>query len=336
MKTSTPLLTTIVLLLLVQASAAAEYDPLAVDKAKLPAPIDLTIEDAKRDREIPVRIYLPNLKDPAPVVLFSHGLGGSRMNNPYLGEHWAGRGYVVVFVQHPGSDESVWKGVRPREIMGKMRDAASADNFALRVKDIPAVLDQLKVWNAADTTQEGSDSSTKKLVGRMDLEHVGMSGHSFGAVTTQAVSGQAFVAGRTLADPRIDAAVMMSPSTPRAGSPDRAFGEVKLPWLLLTGTEDSSPIGDQTPESRLKVYPALPPGDKFQLVLDGADHSAFSHRARPRDRGNRNENHHRAILATSTAFWDTYLKEDGEAKKWIESGDQVRKILEPADTWEHK
>jgi dienelactone hydrolase len=336
MKTSTPLLTTLVLLLLVQIPAAAEYDPLALDKAKLPAPIDLSIEDAERDREVPVRIYLPDSKDPAPVVLFSHGLGGSRMNNPYLGEHWAGRGYVVVFVQHPGSDESVWRGVRPREIMGKMREAASAENFSLRVKDIPAVLDQLKVWHEADKTLEGNDANVKKLAGRMDLEHVGMSGHSFGAVTTQAVSGQAFVAGRTLADSRIDAAVMMSHSTPRAGSPDRAFGDVKLPWLLLTGTEDSSPIGDQTPESRLKVYPALPDGDKFQLVLDGADHSAFSHRGRPRDRGSRNDNHHRAILATSTAFWDTYLKDDPDAKKWIESGDSVRAVLEPADKWEHK
>lgn len=338
MTSSTPLrLRSAVALLLLVASPAAiasEYDPLATDKVKLPPPIDLTINDETRGREIPVRVYLPITKQPAPVVLFSHGLGGSRTNNPYLGEHWSSRGYVVVFVQHPGSDESVWRGVAPRKIMSEMREAASAENFAARVQDIPAVLDRLAKWNAP--SHDDKETDAKQLAGRMDLEHIGMSGHSFGAVTTQAVSGQAFVAGRTFADPRIKAAVMMSPSTPRIGSAERAFGEVKLPWLLLTGTEDGSPIGDQTPKSRLKVYPALPADDKYQLVLDGAEHSAFGQRAMPRDRRSRNANHHRAILAISTAFWDTYLKGDADAKSWIESDDRVRSVLEPADRWEHK
>ena len=62
-----------------------------------------------------------------------------------------------------------------------MEQAAGAQNFLLRVKDVKAVLDQLARWN------EGASHS---LAGRLDLRRVGMSGHSFGAVTTQAVSGQ--------------------------------------------------------------------------------------------------------------------------------------------------
>ena len=38
---------------------------------------DLSAHDAARNRDIPVRIYLPSANTPAPVVLFSHGLGGS-------------------------------------------------------------------------------------------------------------------------------------------------------------------------------------------------------------------------------------------------------------------
>ena len=58
------------------------------------------------------------------------------------------RGFAVVFVQHPGSDESVWKDLAAGGRLGALREAASAKNFALRVKDIPAVLDQLARWNA--------------------------------------------------------------------------------------------------------------------------------------------------------------------------------------------
>jgi predicted dienelactone hydrolase len=82
---------------------------MAVAKDFKPAQLDLTVHDAKRDRYLPVRVYLPANRTPAPVVLFSHGLGGTRNGSRFLGEHWAARGYVVVFLQHPGSDDSVWR-----------------------------------------------------------------------------------------------------------------------------------------------------------------------------------------------------------------------------------
>jgi predicted dienelactone hydrolase len=71
--------------------------------------------DVSRDRKVPVKVYLPATKLPQAVVIFSHGLGGSRENSAYLGEHWAAHGYVAVFVQHAGSDEAVWKGVEPSQ-----------------------------------------------------------------------------------------------------------------------------------------------------------------------------------------------------------------------------
>ena len=157
------------------------YDPLAVDPAFRPAHVDLTVHDAARNRDIPVRVYLPTNNTPEPVILFSHGLGGSRTGSVFLGEHWAARGYVAVFLQHPGSDDSVWKDASPRKRMRAMKQAASLDNFLLRVRDVPAVLNQLEIWNA---------DKTNHLAGRLDLKKVGMSGHSFGAVTTEAVSGE--------------------------------------------------------------------------------------------------------------------------------------------------
>jgi predicted dienelactone hydrolase len=316
----------------------AGYDPMAVSPAFTPKTVDLVVKDAARQRDIPVRIYLPDAlhggRSEAPVVLFSHGLGGSRENNRYLGVHWSARGFVGVFLQHPGSDESVWKEAEAGERYQTLRRAASGQNLRLRTQDVTAVLDQLEKWNK---------TSGHQLAGRLDLTRAGMSGHSFGAVTTQAVSGQTFrgfgAAGRggaSSTEPRIKASVIFSPSSPRIGDPKTAFGSVKIPWLLMTGTEDTAPIGDIDVESRLAVFPALPPGDKFELVLDGAAHSAFGDRALPGDRaGERNPNHHRAIMALSTAFLDTYLRNDPAARAWL-NGDGPASVLEKPDRWQKK
>ena len=310
------------------AAPAGAYDPLAVPPGDTTHTLDLTARDEKRDREIPVRVYLPAEDSSAPVVLFSHGLGGSREGSAYLGKHWSARGYVAVFLQHPGSDESVWKNVAAAQRMKAMNQAADARNYLLRVKDVPAVLDQLERWN----TTKGH-----VLKGQMDLKRVGMSGHSFGAVTTQAVSGQRAARGNfSFQDPRIKAALPMSPSSPRGGSdPKQAFGSVTLPWMLMTGTKDVAIIGDADVASRLAVFPALPPGGTYELVLDGAEHSAFTERALPGDKEPRNPNHHRAILALSTAFWDAWLREDAAARAWLDGGSPAS-VLEKHDRWSRK
>jgi predicted dienelactone hydrolase len=216
-------------------AADSSYDPLAISARFTPEKLDLTVHDAERIRDIPIRVYLPLEKSPVPVVLFSHGLGGSREGSAYLGNHWAIRGYVAVFLQHPGSDTSVWKDKPVGRRMEAMQKAAGVQDFLLRVKDVPAVLDQLDRWNKTDG---------HVLAGRLDLMRVGMSGHSFGALTTQAISGQTIGWGKlSFTDPRITAAIAFSPSSPRrGGDPNQAFGNVKIPWMLMTGTKDLAPI----------------------------------------------------------------------------------------------
>jgi len=306
-------------------AGAANYDPLAVDANFHARQIDLVLYDSQRDRDIPVLVYLPTNSAPAPVILFSHGLGGERHGNAFLAAHWAARGYVAVFVQHPGSDDSVWKDQPVRNRMRAMQKAASLKNFMLRVQDVPAVLDELAAWNA---------SKTNALAGRLDLSRVGMSGHSFGAVTTEAVSGETLpIEGTKLTDSRIRAAIAFSPSLPRGISAAKAFGSVKIPWLLMTGTEDVAPIGHATVKSRLAVYPALRGAPKYEVVLNKAEHSAFTDRALPGDREPRNRNHHRVMLALSTAFWDAYLRGDADALAWL-NGTGPRSVMQPADRWQ--
>lgn len=310
-------------LMFLSLSAVHGYDPLLVGKEAAVSQI-FDVTDATKKRNLPLRVYFPESKAPAPVILFSHGLGGSRDNNPYLGNHWAKRGYVVVFVQHPGSDEAVWKEVPALRRMVAMKNAASVENFTLRNRDIPAVIDTLTLWNK----QKGH-----ALHGRMNLDQVGMSGHSFGAVTTQAMAGQAF-AGRLTPyrDARIDAALMLSPSPPQIGDPASAFAKITIPCLLMTGTKDDSPIGNSSPEDRLKVFPHLTQAPAWQVVFDGANHMSFGER-QLRGEAQKDPRYHRAILALSTAFWDMHLKNDPAAKSWL-NGATARSVLIEKDLWQ--
>jgi predicted dienelactone hydrolase len=304
---------------------AGNSDPLAVNPAFHASHLDLTVHDAARNRDLPIRVYLPTNTTPEPVILFSHGLGGSRIGSVFLGEHWAARGYVAVFLQHPGSDDSVWKDEPAQQRMQAMNRAASLDNFRLRVQDVPAVLNQLEIWNT---------NKSHALAGRLDLKRVGMSGHSFGAVTTEAVSGETLAAsGQKYTDPRIRAAIAFSPSAPKRGDAATAFGSVRIPWMLMAGTKDISPIGQVDLKLRLAVYPALHGAPKYEVVLNNAEHSAFTDRPLPGDREPRNPNHHRVMLALSTAFWDAYLRGDAGALAWL-NGPGPRLVMEPADQWQ--
>src|SRR5262249_50374240 len=139
--------------------ALARYDPLAVDLRFTARTLELVVLDSKRDREIPLLIYMPATTAPAPVVLFSHGLGSLRTSNAFLGEHWAARGYVAAFLQHPGSDTSVWRDLPVAKRMEAMRRAASPQNFMRRAQDLQAVLDALTSWNS---------QSQHPLAGRLD------------------------------------------------------------------------------------------------------------------------------------------------------------------------
>lgn len=310
----------------VDASAIqSDYDPTKVSVEKIRT-LELTVNDKKRQRDIPLLVYLPKQTKAAEVIVHSHGLGGSRETSSFLGQHWAARGYVAVFTQHPGSDIFIWQDVAPVKRRRALKKAANTENFKLRVADVPTVIDQLEQWNR---------QTDHPLHSRMNLKQIGMSGHSFGATTTQHVGGQASSGKAAYQDKRIKACIPMSPSVTRIGNANRAFGKITLPWLCMTGSHDKSVIGSFPVENRLAVYDSLPPKDKYELVLFEAEHSAFTEPRKNAKQAKRNPNHHRAIKATSTAFWDAYLRGDPQAKKWLTT-DSVRSALATKDRWQHK
>jgi hypothetical protein len=68
---------------------------------------DLT--DAARGRKVPIKVHLPTRGGPFPVVIVSHGGGGHWDANFAQAQHLASYGYVVLAVEHVGSNTEVMK-----------------------------------------------------------------------------------------------------------------------------------------------------------------------------------------------------------------------------------
>lgn len=291
--------------------------------------VDEIWTDTDRSRALPIRLYVPDgLDGPAPVVLFSHGLGGSRQAATYLGRHWASHGYVCVFMQHPGSDESLWKGVPLRDRLANMKKAITNPGPALdRIADVRFVIDELIRKGAID----GSP-----VHGFVDAEHIAMAGHSFGAWTTMAVGGQTFIklSGELHrpVDERIEVLLPLSPAPPRQRRQHAvAFANMGRPVMMMTGTLDDSPISNQTAADRIKVFDMLTGrGDDgwpvYTLVLNGGDHAVFNggRRWRRTDGADGDskldKQFHRLIRGATTACLAAYLHDNAQAKRWLDDG----------------
>jgi predicted dienelactone hydrolase len=268
--------------------------------------------DSARSRKVPVKIYYPEKgQGPFPVIVFSHGLGGSRDGYEYLGRHWASHGYVSVHLQHLGSDDAVWKeSKQPALDLG--RAAADPQNAVARPKDVSFVLDRVTALNH-DVTP---------LKGLLDLRAIGMAGHSFGAWTTLAVAGQ-MLGPRlqsSLADPRIKAAIEMSAPVPRNADLDRAYGKINMPVLHMTGTLDDSPIGDTKAAERRVPFDHIQAPGQYLVIFQGGDHMIFAGQRRQASKGEKDPRFRDLILQGTTAFWDAYLKGDAAAKSWLSRG----------------
>jgi predicted dienelactone hydrolase len=290
--------------------------------------VDVTWHDAKRDRDVPARIYLPEGTGLFPVIVFSHGLGGTREGYGYLGKHWASYGYVCVHVQHLGSDREVFLTGTP--LLSTLGAAMDRNNWRDRPLDVSFALDQLDKANKDDPV----------LKGRIDLEKVGVAGHSFGAYTTLAVIGfdVALQPPVTLRDPRVKAAIAMSsPGKIGGATAEKAYSKIATPCLHMTGTKDESALFGTSADDRRRPYDSIRAPDQYLIIIKDADHFAFSDNKLDLLGGlqKRVPEHHDYIRAATTAFWDAYLKGDENAKAWLRDGGFAAVVKDDA-TIEHK
>jgi len=276
---------------------------------------DVVIKDPARSRDIPVKIYYPEGKGPFPVILFSHGLGGSKEGGKYLGRFWASHGYISIHMTHFGSDTSLLDRSKSLEDNIPILRKATENPAALsdRPRDVSRTIDFLPEMG----------KTVAPLRGKIDTSAIGVSGHSFGAFTVMISAGafgnQARLIYRSdFKDPRPKAFLAMSPQAVRHGlDPKAVFGGIDRPLMTMTGSNDVDPIRQQmTGKDRLQPYENMPAGDKYSLWIDGAYHWTFGD---GRGRRTPDPEHHRYIKMASLAFWDAYLKNSDSAKAFLKS-----------------
>lgn len=224
-------------------------------------------DEARGGRVIPWRVYLPTGRPfRVPVVIVSHGLGGSRDAMGYLGEALAARGIATVHLQHAGSDRAVWVGKPFLSAAVDMKLAMNAENARLRVEDVAFALTRLsKPMGGAP----GADWSAK-----LDLARIGVAGHSFGALTALQCVGLASANPAGQVDKRIKAALVLSPPPPPVDDP-AAFDGITVPVFIFTGTKDEGP-GIGSAADRLKNFGHLRHTRAWQVVFEGGDHRVYS------------------------------------------------------------
>lgn len=285
--------------------------------------VDETWHDARRVRDLPVRLRWPSSAMPAasggwPVVLFSHGLGGTRAGGEVWGEAWAAAGFVVVHLQHAGSDlDAVRKVASSFSDAAALRRLGSAEQLLARLQDVVFALDEIA------RRQRGGPGGLDKRWAAVRADAVGLSGHSFGAHTTLGVGGQSYPGYPGMNEPRIAALAAFSPTLPVVGDAQQAFAGIRRPVLCLTGTLDGDVLGNgASPDRRAGVFAALPAGNKAQLVLKDADHMTFGGQTRraagilPRAAVTQSlqARHHALIAGITTDWWRAHLQGDVAAR----------------------
>ncbi len=281
---------------------------------------EFPLHDATRGKDLPVLVRTPvadeNHPGPFPMIVFSHGAGGSSNAFSKLSTYLASHGYVVT---HPVHLDSL---KLRRELGLKNRGIVRNVDPKDRTADIRLVLDSI-------------DAIEKHLgrPGLIDRDRLGMAGHSAGAMTTQSLAGVRFFSGlflgQSIADPepRFRAfAVISGQGTTRRALTEDSWASIDRPWLVITGSRDSIPISRETPASRQEPYTFAPAdGTKYLLFLEGATHSSYQGRAKtgrfvggpqPDNIGWIADVTDMAVLA----FFDAYVKGDPAAKIWLDSG----------------
>jgi predicted dienelactone hydrolase len=296
---------------------AADYDP---DAKKLDvATLETTWHDVDRDRDVPVKIYYPKALDgKLPVIIFSHGLGGSCEGYSYVGQYWAQHGYVSVHLTHHGSDTEAVLGIKDKTFQQAAEQIAKTPMSAVdRCKDVSFAIDELKDVN---------DDEKSPLKSHLDLTRLGMAGHSFGANTTMLIAGETTRTGHSFADDRIKCAIAMSPPVAVSKAMyDRTYGSVKIPLFVMTGTLDDSPVGDTKAIDRRVPFDHVSGIPAYLITFNGGDHMVFSGRQLPGDRP-KDAQFHKLIQQGSIAFWHAYLRDDNQARQWLSDGTYAKAI----------
>lgn len=285
------------------------------------------IDKNRGDRTVPYKLYYPDIhhnkndntlgiKPPFPLIIWSHGLGGTRDGAAFIARFIASHGYVLAHIQHDGSDDSLWRNEEghPWDVI-RRKTPIPYGVTRNRYLDVSFALDEIIKLIKSDET----------LHHITNTQNIGMSGHSFGALTTQVMAGQVVGDGdvpERFKEPRFKAGILYSP-TPnfRTQLPlPQIYGPIDMPLLHMTGTNDDSPVEKFGYEKRREVFDHAEGKNQHFFAIDGADHMVFNGSRGKLDNYDDIETDKDIIKLISLAWWDAFLKGDKAAYDWLHTG----------------
>jgi predicted dienelactone hydrolase len=220
---------------------------------------------------------------PYPVIVFSHGNGGVRIQSVYLCEYLASHGFVVAAPDHTGNTFAA-------EINSSLA-LPTVEVARLRPIDVSRTLDAVLARSAA---------AGDLLSGMVDGARAGVAGHSFGGFTALRIAGASIdtPAADTFCqqnpkeilcrgwadglrmppsarDPRFLAALPQAPGGAmllQAPGGKDGLGDVAIPTMIQAGTTDQT-----TPyaQEALGPFASMPP-ESYLLTIERAGHYTFS------------------------------------------------------------
>jgi hypothetical protein len=281
--------------------------------------------DTGRRGEIPVKIYYPVARyrqlTAFPVIIFSHDAGRTRDEFDYLGQHWASRGYVSVFLPQYAKDYGVWKGSFIQEkdkryITSRIKERRQDIR---RDNDVRFAIDRLEMMNRNDRTFRGM----------FDLRYIGVVGDYYDANTAMSVAGLYAGVSRDRnkyysGNPQVRAIIVLSePAQNRNAILNNTYSRIGVPILEMTETITGIPAQrrGRRPDQKVMPYNFSTERDIYSIIFNVADYMIFSgdrHRNFGKDK--MDAYHISFIKDVTTAFWDAYLKNDLQAKQWLRNG----------------
>lgn len=260
---------------------------------------EVAVTETVRVGTFDVRVTCPRGDERWPVIVFSHGLYGSKDGYEPLARFWASHGYAVIQPTHPDSIKGGFRG---------QREAMQA--WDERPKQVSQAIDALAAIG-------------EKAKAKLDPERIGVGGHSFGAHTSMLVGGAIVYLGRrSFRDARAKCTLLISPQGVGGLFREDSWKDYPVPALVITGSLDTSPINDTKPEDRLAPF-RLGPGGRMHLVwIEGAHHGFGGiSGARFAGAGPEDEGQVWVVQQASLAFFDAFVKGDEAAAKWLREGE---------------
>ena len=225
------------------------------------------LQDPRTARRVGLRLRPPSgTPDRAPLILHSPGLGSGLANGAPWCEAWQQAGFWVATLSHPVTNDDLWDIARG-PFRDRMAAALAPAQYPARVRDLRFVLDTLL--------------ANESLAPGIDRRRIGVAGHSYGALTVQALAGQQ---GHAQQEPRISAFVALSPSAMSRASAQR-MAAVTSPFMCVIGSHDQQVTFSEGPErirlgvplaQRLWIHEQVPSRVRALLQVDQADHMTLA------------------------------------------------------------